>query len=174
MSQDVSKTGSSHSHTYRVWARFNQATRCFKGLINYESVYKWYIREAINTMIEEKIMYAELRPMLLDEFIPADSGRDKDKITRAKQMQFVIDAVKEKQVELEKNHEFEKFPFGLKIIYCTPRSIDKVRMKEEMMACIDLKLKYPELICGKQISVPRRRRRLLTRVRFRLSGRGRP
>jgi adenosine deaminase CECR1 len=174
VSQDVSKTGSSHSHTYRVWARLNQATRCFKGLINYKSVYKWYIREAINHMIEEKIMYAELRPMLLDKFIPADSGLDTKKIDRAAQMQLIIDVVKDKQDELKKNHESKKFPFGLKIIYCTPRSIDEVRMKEEMMACIDLKLKYPELICGKQISVQRRRRRLLTRVRFRLSGRGRP
>ncbi|KAI0571009.1 Cat eye syndrome critical region protein 1 [Pyrenophora tritici-repentis] len=131
-----------------VWARFNQATRCFKGLVNYESAYKWYIREAIDRMIEEKIIYAELRPMLLDEFIPADSGVDNDKIDRTRQMQLIINVIEEKQAELQKNDELKKFPFGLKIIYCTPRSIGKERMKAEMRACIDLKIKYPGLICG--------------------------
>jgi adenosine deaminase CECR1 len=133
-----------------VWARFNQATRCFKGLVNYESVYKWYISKAIDHMIEEKIIYAELRPMLLDKFISANSGLDKDKIDRVGQMQLVIDGVEQKKADLKRTGELNKFPFGLKIIYCTPRSIDKGQMKDEMKTCIDLKIKYPNLICGKQ------------------------
>jgi adenosine deaminase CECR1 len=133
-----------------VWARFNQATRCFKGLINYESVYKWYISAAIDHMIEDKVMYAELRPMLLDKFISANSGLDKDKIDRAHQMQLVIKSVKQKKAELKNAGQLHKFPFGLKIIYCTPRSITEDQMKDEMKACIDLKIRYPDLICGKQ------------------------
>ncbi|KAH7083652.1 hypothetical protein FB567DRAFT_447079 [Paraphoma chrysanthemicola] len=131
-----------------VWARFNQATRCFKGLLNYESVYKWYIGQAIDRMIKEKVMYAELRPMLLDKFIPSDDGRVQ--ITNPEQMQLIIDAVRDKQAELRsrKPSEIDKFPFGLKIIYCTPRSINKAMMQEEMKQCIELKLKYPDLICG--------------------------
>jgi adenosine deaminase CECR1 len=113
-------------------------------------VYKWYISEAINHMIEEKIMYAELRPMLLDKFISANSGLDKDKIDRAAQMQLVIDGVEQKKAELDRTGELNKFPFGLKIIYCTPRSIEKEQMKNEMKTCIHLKIKYPNLICGKQ------------------------
>tara|TARA_R110002003_G_scaffold135_2_gene12495 strand:+ start:11731 stop:12177 length:447 start_codon:yes stop_codon:yes gene_type:complete len=134
---------------YRVWARFNQATRCFKGLLNYESVYKWYIGQAIDRMIEEKVMYAELRPMLLDKWIPSSDG--KREINNAAQMQLIIDGVVEKQAELKnrKPSEIHKFPFGLKIIYCTPRSISKAMMREEMMQCIELKLQYPDLICGK-------------------------
>lgn len=129
-----------------VWARFNQATRCFKGLLNYEKVYKWYIKQAIDRMIEENVMYAELRPMLLDKFIPANNG--KDKIDNPSQMQLIIDGVKEKQAELEKKNELDKFPFGLKIVYCTPRSIPKKMMQEEMKQCIELKIQYPNLICG--------------------------
>jgi adenosine deaminase CECR1 len=100
-------------------------------------------------MIEEKVMYAELRPMLLDKFIPADSGLDKYKINRASQMQLVIDGLDEKKAELEKNGQLDKFPFGLKIIYCTPRSIPNKMMQDEMKTCIELKLQYPDLICGK-------------------------
>lgn len=129
-----------------VWARFNQATRCFKGLLNYEGVYKWYISKAIDRMIEENVMYAELRPMLLDKSIPTNDG--KSIIDNFGQMQLIIDGVKQKKEELEKVGRLDKFPFGLKIIYCTPRSIPKPLMQKEMKHCIDLKLKFPDLICG--------------------------
>lgn len=92
-------------------------------------------------------MYAELRPMLLDKSIPTDDG--KGKIDNAGQMQMIIDAVTAKQAELAARNELDKFPFGLKIVYCTPRSIPKKLMREEMKQCIELKLKYPDLICGK-------------------------
>ncbi|KAF1999948.1 Metallo-dependent hydrolase [Amniculicola lignicola CBS 123094] len=129
-----------------VWARFNQATRCFKGLLNYEKVYKWYISSAIDRMIEEKVMYAELRPMLLDKFIPSTDGRAK--IDNAAQMQMIIDGVKAKKDQLESQGMGHLFPFGLKIVYCTPRSIPKFMMRNEMKHCIDLKIQFPDLICG--------------------------
>lgn len=134
-----------------VWARFNQATRCFKGLLNYEKVYTWYIEKAIDRMIEEKIMYAELRPMLLDKFIPSNDG--KRQITNAEQMKLVIAGIEAKKAKLIEKKELYKFPFGLKIIYCTPRSIPKAMMREEMKQCIDLKLQFPDLICGMSSSV---------------------
>ncbi|KAF2826028.1 Metallo-dependent hydrolase [Ophiobolus disseminans] len=129
-----------------VWARFNQATRCFKGLLNYQKVYKWYIKEAIERMILENVMYAELRPMLLDKYIPTDDG--KGQIDNSGQMRLILEAVKEKRAELKDKKEEHKFPFGLKIIYCTPRSIPPIMMLKEMVHCIKLKLEFPELICG--------------------------
>jgi adenosine deaminase CECR1 len=131
----------------RVWARFNQATRCFKGLLNYKKVYEWYIDRAIDRMISENIMYAELRPMLLDKSIPTTDG--KDKVDNAGQMQLIIDGVLAKQEKLRARGEIDRFPFGLKIVYCTPRSIPKKMMQEEMKQCIELKIKFPDLICGK-------------------------
>lgn len=92
-------------------------------------------------------MYAELRPMLLDKFIPTNDG--KGKITNKEQMQLVIDGYTAKQEELKARGELDKFPFGLKIVYCTPRSIPKKMMQEEMKQCIELKEKFPHLICGK-------------------------
>ena len=143
-------TGES-SHMSRVWARFNQATRCFKGLLGYESVYTWYIGKAIDRMIEEKVMYAELRPMLLDKGIPRDSGKDGHVLSLADQMRLIIKGVKEKQAQLKTRGEEHKFPFGLKVIYCTPRSISNTWMKKEMKDCIQLKLQFPDLICGMSI-----------------------
>jgi adenosine deaminase CECR1 len=121
--------------------------------LNYESVYKWYIGEAIEALIREKVMYAELRPMLLDKFIPTSDG--KGKIDNPSQMQMIIDAVhaKQEEIRLDPNRSNDEFPFGLKIIYCTPRSIPKKMMREEMKQCIDLKERYPNLICGKHLNV---------------------
>jgi adenosine deaminase CECR1 len=104
-------------------------------------------------MIEENVMYAELRPMLLDKSIPSDNGERL--IDNPGQMTLIVNAVKEKQEELKAKNEEDKFPFGLKIIYCTPRSIPPAKMESEMKECIQLKMQFPELICGKQQSTLR-------------------
>ncbi|KAF2438564.1 Metallo-dependent hydrolase [Karstenula rhodostoma CBS 690.94] len=129
-----------------VWARFNQATRCFKGLLNYKKVYEWYISKAIDRMIDEKVMYAELRPMLLDKFIEDDDGGRE--VRNAEQMRLIQGAVAKKHEELKKANKEHLFPFGLKIIYCTPRSIPEKIMEREINDCIELKLEFPNLICG--------------------------
>ncbi|KAJ4290451.1 hypothetical protein N0V90_010667 [Kalmusia sp. IMI 367209] len=129
-----------------VWARFNQATRCFKGLLNYEQVYEWYIGKAIERLIDEKVMYAELRPMLLDKTIQANNGDAS--VTLQDQMRMISRAVDKKKRELDKDNKGDLFPFGLKIIYCTPRSIPEKMMNNEIKDCIKLKKDFPDLICG--------------------------
>ncbi|RMY42863.1 hypothetical protein D0863_16343, partial [Hortaea werneckii] len=132
--------------TNGIWACFNQGTRAFKGLMNYESVYRWYIGRAINSMIRDRVMYAELRPMLMDKTIPSDDGLRQ--LDHSAQMKIICEEVKRKTKKLEDRGELDKFPFGLKIIYCTPRSIPKARMQTELEDCIKLKQEFPDLICG--------------------------
>lgn len=132
--------------TNGIWARFNQGTRCFKGLMNYESVYRWYISEVIESMIEEHVMYTELRPMLMDKSIPSDDG--KTQISNSQQMKIILEEWEKKKAQLKSQDRLDAFPFGLKIIYCTPRSIPKPKMKSELQDCIKLKLEFPDLICG--------------------------
>ncbi|PVH91146.1 Metallo-dependent hydrolase [Periconia macrospinosa] len=122
------------THTVnRIWARSNQATRCFKGLVNYEKTYEWYIGQMIESMIEQTAMDAELRLMLLDTFMPINDGQEK--IYTAKQMQSILDCGEGKRKELRQKGEGKKFPFRLK----------------ELMDCIELKKKFPDVICGAQI-----------------------
>ena len=132
-----------HNH---MWACFNQGTRAFKGLLNYESVYRWYIGRMIEGMIKQHVMYAELRPMLLDKTIPSDDGMGL--LDHNQQMNIVVEEVQKKRGELEAGGHGDKFPFGLKIIYCAPRSIPRARMEKELEDCIKLKLQHPDLICG--------------------------
>lgn len=144
----ISPTRAYHDHQTHngAWACFNQGTRAFKGLLNYESVYRWYITAIIDSMIADGVMYAELRPMLLDKSIPSDDG--KRQLGHADQMTIVCEEVRKKKKELESKSQLDKFPFGLKVIYSTPRSIPKARMQGELEDCIKLKLQFPDLICG--------------------------
>lgn len=128
------------------WACFNQGTRAFKGLVGYEGVYRWYIGSTIDSMIKDRVMYAELRPMLLDKFIPSNDGLRQ--LDHKAQMTIICEEVDKKLRALEEEKMTEKFPFGLKIIYCTPRSIPREKMKSELADCIRLKLEFPDLICG--------------------------
>ena len=132
---------------HRVWARFNQATRCFKGLLNCESAFRWYVAAAIESLIQDKIMYAELRPMLMDKSIRTDDGLGN--VDHETQMRIILDEVEKKKSQLRSRGEGHIFPFGIKIIYSTPRSIPKDRMRRELHDCIKLKLQFPDLICGK-------------------------
>jgi len=45
----------------------------------------------------------------------------------------------------EKNEYFG----GMKVIYCTPRSFRKEQVKDALDECIELKLKYKDLLCGR-------------------------
>lgn len=132
--------------TNGIWACFNQGTRASKGLVHYESMFRWYIGRVIDTMIEDNVMYFELRPMLLDKAIPTDDGERK--LDHKAQMEVICEEVRKKQAELQRNGQIDTFPFGLKIIYGTPRSIPRPMMKKELQDCINLKKAYPDLICG--------------------------
>ena len=91
-------------------------------------------------------MYAELRPMLLDKSIPDDDGRGQ--LSNATQMELILECVERKMADLKRAGREDEFPFGLKIIYCTPRSIPRELMRREMQDCLSLKEQYPDLICG--------------------------
>ena len=97
-------------------------------------------------MIKDKVMYAELRPMLMDKTIPSDDGDSQ--LDHVAQMRLISEELEKKQIQLKEAGQLHKFPFGFKIIYCTPRSIPKEWMQREIQDCIKLKLQFPDLICG--------------------------
>lgn len=98
-------------------------------------------------MVEDRIMYAEWRPMLLDKSIPSDDGQKQ--LLLDDQMAIICEVTRNKMDELQSRGQLDRFPFGVRIIYCTPRSIQRSAMQAELGDCLKLKLKYPDLICGR-------------------------
>ena len=125
-----------------MWACFNEGTRAFKGLLNYEGAFTWYIGHAIDNMIAQKVMYAELRPMLMDKSIPSDDGTRI--LSHSEQMKIILREVAAKKQSLEVKGELHKFPFGLRIIYCAPRSISKPQMRRELQDCLKLAMEFKD------------------------------
>lgn len=84
--------------------------------------------------------------MLLDKSIATDDGRQK--LGQMDQILIMRDELEKKRRQLEHTGKNYEFPFGFKIIYCTPRSISRECMRKELQDCIRLKIACPELICG--------------------------
>lgn len=100
----------------------------------------------MENMVENGVMYAELRPMLMDKTIPSDDGLRM--IDLEGQMTIIQEVMDEFQRELSEQNDESKVFCGIKIIYCTPRSIPKAKMQSELEDCIKLHLKFPKLVCG--------------------------
>ena len=100
-------------------------------------------------MIQDRIMYAELRPMLLDRSISTDDGCRK--MSQRDQILIIKSELEKKKNQLYSEGRLNEFPFGFKLIYCTPRSVSKECMRQELQACLNLKVSFPEIICGRPV-----------------------
>jgi adenosine deaminase CECR1 len=126
--------------TSRIWKRFDVSTRMIKGLFSYESAFKAYTRACIEDFINDNIQYAEIRPNFPSNALLADDGTRE--IDNTGLLQIIAD-------EIEHQKETGRYFGGMKVIYCTPRSFTNEAIKESLDECIELKKKFPELLCGK-------------------------
>jgi adenosine deaminase CECR1 len=111
-----------------------------KGLFSYESAFKAYTRACIEDFINDNIQYAEIRPNFPSNALLADDGTRE--IDNTGLLQIIAD-------EIEHQKETGRYFGGMKVIYCTPRSFTNEAIKESLDECIELKKKFPELLCGK-------------------------
>ncbi|PGH27124.1 hypothetical protein AJ80_01080 [Polytolypa hystricis UAMH7299] len=128
-----------------VWDLFNRSTQMMKGLFNYESAFRNYIGEAIQSFLDDGIMYAEVRPNFFDKSIPSDDGERQ--LDHRAWMVIIREEVAKKMKELDEVGKGGHFR-GIKVIYCAPRSIKKEDMTWCLNDCIALKQEFPDLICG--------------------------
>ena len=115
-----------------------------KGLFAYESAFRNYTRACIEDFVQDNIQYAEIRPNFMTaNHLKTDDGFgsiDNEGIMR------IIN--EEMKITIEKLSQENKYFGGLKVIYCTPRSFSREKISVALDECIDLKLKYPDLLCG--------------------------
>lgn len=125
---------------HRIWKRFDVCTRMMKGLFNYESAFRAYTRACIEDFINDNIQYAEIRPNFPSNALIKDDGIGY--IDNFGLLQIIQD-------EIEHQKTTGRYFGGMKVIYCTPRSFSNEQIEKSLNECIELKKRFPELLCGK-------------------------
>ncbi len=116
-----------------------------KGLFAYESAFRNYTQACIRDFVQDNIQYAEIRPNFMStNSLKTDDGRGS---IGNEGILAIID--EELQNTMEQLRKEGKYFGGMKVIYCTPRSFQRKQIEVSLDECIDLKLKYKHLICGK-------------------------
>jgi adenosine deaminase CECR1 len=116
-----------------------------KGLFAYESAFRNYTRACIKDFVKDNIQYAEIRPNFMStNSLKTDDGTGS--IGNEGIMKIIKEELEKTMEQLRQRGEYFG---GMKVIYCTPRSFQKHQIQVALDECIDLKLKYKELLCGK-------------------------
>ncbi|KAM0259337.1 hypothetical protein ACHAQJ_003369 [Trichoderma viride] len=127
-----------------AWEKFNGRTRMMKGLFNYEMAYRSYTRKCLEDFVRDNIQYAEIRPnFMISNQLYCDDGTatiDNEGI-----MEIIIKEVEEFQ---KAKAQEKKYFGGLKVIYCTPRSLLPEQVKVALDECIQFKKRWPQWIAG--------------------------
>ncbi|KAL6808255.1 hypothetical protein V8C40DRAFT_278927 [Trichoderma camerunense] len=127
-----------------AWEKFNGRTRMMKGLFNYATAYREYTRLCLADFVRDNIQYAEIRPNFMQtNQLYTDDGEGM--INNEGIMKIIISAVEEFQKEVAERGQFFG---GLKVIYCTPRSMDRDKVKYALNECMEFKQKWPQWIAG--------------------------
>ncbi|KAL1869702.1 hypothetical protein VTK73DRAFT_3039 [Phialemonium thermophilum] len=124
-----------------AWEKFNARTQMMKGLFNYKSAYQEYTYHCLKEFRDDNIQYAEIRPNFMKtNQLWTDDGAQQ--IDNEGIMNIII---------TEYNRFQQDYPgsvFGLKIIYCTPRSFSKDAVRYSLKECLAFKKRWPEWIAG--------------------------
>ncbi|KAA8572733.1 hypothetical protein EYC84_003319 [Monilinia fructicola] len=127
-----------------IWEKFNYRTQMMKGLFAYESAFRNYTRECIKDFVKDNIQYAEIRPnFMATNSLKSDDGM---KTIGNEGIMNIID--EELHRTMQNIRSAKQYFGGMKVIYCTPRSFDRGQIEVALDECIDLKKKYPKLLCG--------------------------
>ena len=115
-----------------------------KGLFNYETAYKEYTRRLLENLLEDNIIYAEIRPnFMMSNQLWKDDGSER--IGNGGIMKLIIQEVESFQAKVAREG---KFFGGLKVIYCTPRSFSPDQIEKALDECLEFKKKWPQWIAG--------------------------
>ncbi|PHH60736.1 hypothetical protein CDD81_1318 [Ophiocordyceps australis] len=115
-----------------------------KGLFNYEKAFRLYTHHFLASLVDDKILYAEIRPNFMESnrLYRDDGSGPQDNATT---MQILIDEVTRFcQSEAAAGRYFA----GLKVIYCTPRSSTLEQAAKALDECFHFKQRWPHWIAG--------------------------
>jgi adenosine deaminase CECR1 len=115
-----------------------------RSLLCYETAYKNHFRRILWRFAEDGISYAEIRlAMNYLSTIQSDDGRRQH--GHAEMIQMLADVLKEETPKIQASGLTF---YGVKFIYAVLRAAPKEAMRWSIDTCIEVKQKFPDLICG--------------------------
>lgn len=116
-----------------------------KGLFNYETGFRKYTQAYFQNLVEDKILYAELRVTFMESnYLFSDDGKERK--NNFEIVRIIAEELDQFKASLTNKNAFHH----VKVIYCTPRSMEPEMVQAGLDECIKLKELWPELIAGKQ------------------------
>lgn len=117
-----------------------------KGLFNYETALRAYVRALIQDFVRDKITYAEIRATLPGNTTTLDDASGS--LTHSEVCRIILDEIAASKADPAIVPAGSFFQ-GFKLIYCVPKIIPNPNyISENMDECIQLKEEFPDLICG--------------------------
>lgn len=130
-----------------------------KGLFNYETAYRRYTRLCLEDFVRDNIQWAEIRPnfMTSNQLYIDDGTR---LIDNHGIMEIIIDEVDKFKADVASRGGVF---WGVKVIYCTPRSFSRDQIRDSLDECLQFKKKWPQWIAGELEPIIRCTRRCTSR-----------
>lgn len=134
-----------YNTSIKIWEKFRSTFDVAGGIIFYEPILKRYMRQALESSIEDGISYVELRV----NFYPKAGIREDGSETLLHRDWVILfsEAVKDVKASMKDQGREDEF-VGAKIIYVTLRIIENAELALYTAECIALKEEFPDLIAG--------------------------
>lgn len=122
-----------------IWRKFQSCFGILSSLLHYEPTFREFVRRMFKDLLEDGVQYVDMRSTFIDPFYSEGSEEpDQD-------FELMIDIIDD---EVEKLKAADKRFWGARLIWTGLRAFDSKKIVEDMQQCIQMKLLYPELICG--------------------------
>ncbi|XP_004710524.1 adenosine deaminase 2 [Echinops telfairi] len=119
-----------------IWAKFDSIFQAISGLVHYAPVFRDYISRSLEEFYLDKVIYLELRVLLLPVYELNGKTHDQEWSVRAYQ---------EVAAQFAKDHpEF----MGLKLIYSDHRTKDPALIKASVRMAMELRRAFPDMVAG--------------------------
>lgn len=132
-----------HEGLNAIWQRFQSAFPVIEQLLFYEPIFRRAMQKMLADLANDGIVYADMRLVFLFEFFRTGSSTAEPGYEAFFEV-WNDEIDKFKQSELGKKVGFR----GCRMIWTVIRAFDNRMVAHSMKDCIEIKHKFPELICG--------------------------
>ena len=124
-----------------IWRKFLSCFSILASIQHYEPIFRQFIRRMLKALHEDGVRWVDLRSVFLVPFTRANTEEPDENF------EYMLQCLQEEISNFKSSSEGHDF-WGARLIWTTVRSFDTKSLAKDMLNCIDMKLAFPDLICG--------------------------